>query len=575
MADLPEDGAAVEAARFLAEERAFRLGGLVTESPHPKTRGLGELAPADMAGAVRLLQGVDRDIPPAARKVFAGAAYRRLVSDLVETLRAGRRVHFTGCGATGRLSILLEAMWRRFWQDHGDPNRQWEDRVISIMAGGDYALIKSVEGFEDFPAFGRAQLRAAGIKPGDMVVAITEGGETPFVIGTAWEGLDAGARVHFVYNNPTALLREQVQRSREIIDEPRVNALDLATGPMALTGSTRMQATTVELLVVGAALETALAHILEAPPPDAGEGADAFARLLDDLEAPANVATLATLAEMEAGLYRKHGRMTYWADAAMLDILTDTTERSPTFMVPPFRPQGDSASPPSWAFVKNPFCPSPQAWSRMLRRGPRGLTWETRDYARLGAPASLQAKPPALDNEAILRFAIGNETDPSRTEASPSAAMLIADHAAEAHALCQRWQELAQPVGAAAVLIVGEAGRAGNEITRHSLACSLPDTRLRLWRHLARKLALNTLSTATMAHLGRVADNCMTWVYPSNKKLIDRGTRIVAQVTGRSYEAACHALHRAMRRVNETAQPGRERPSPVAQAIADFQSDIP
>ena len=59
------------------------------------------------------------------------------------------------------------------------------------MAGGDYALIKSVEGFEDFTAFGRKQLRDFGVCANDVVFAITEGGETSFVIGTAWEGADA------------------------------------------------------------------------------------------------------------------------------------------------------------------------------------------------------------------------------------------------------------------------------------------------------------------------------------------------------------------------------------------------
>ena len=130
-----------------------------------------------------------------------------------------------------------------------------EDQCISVMAGGDFALIKSVEGFEDFADFGRHQLKEAGVQKDDVVVAITEGGETSFVIGTAWQGLDAGAHVFFVYNNPSDLLRRHVQRSREVLDEPRIHKLDLATGPMAITGSTRMQATTTELLVVGAALE--------------------------------------------------------------------------------------------------------------------------------------------------------------------------------------------------------------------------------------------------------------------------------------------------------------------------------
>ena len=46
------------------------------------------------------------------------------------------------------------------------------------MAGGDYALIKSVEGFEDFAAFGKKQIGDLGVSSKDVVFAITEGGET-------------------------------------------------------------------------------------------------------------------------------------------------------------------------------------------------------------------------------------------------------------------------------------------------------------------------------------------------------------------------------------------------------------
>ena len=126
------------------------------------------------------------------------------------------------------------------------------------MAGGDYALIKSVEGFEDFAPFGRKQIADLGVAPGDVVFAITEGGETSFVIGTAWQGLEAGARIFFVYNNPDDVLRAHVRRSREVIDEPRIEKVNLTTGPMAITGSTRMQATSIELLAMLTVLEMAL-----------------------------------------------------------------------------------------------------------------------------------------------------------------------------------------------------------------------------------------------------------------------------------------------------------------------------
>ena len=95
-----------------------------------------------------------------------------------------------------------------------------------------------------------------------MVFAITEGGETSFVIGTAWQGLEAGARVVFVYNNPDEVLRAHVTRSREVIDEPRIRKVNLTTGPMAITGSTRMQATSIELLAMLTVLEMALRELL-------------------------------------------------------------------------------------------------------------------------------------------------------------------------------------------------------------------------------------------------------------------------------------------------------------------------
>ena len=245
------------AEEFLSREQAFRLGELLTESSHPKTKTLSQTAKDDLPAAIRLLQSVDDDIPPAMEKVLQQDSFQELIESFIKAMRNNKRIFFTGCGATGRLSILLEAAWRRFWQNSkqnlSENIPDLEDRVFSVMAGGDFALIKSVEGYEDFPDFGRYQMKEHNIQPGDVVVAITEGGETPFVIGTAWEGLDAGARVFFVYNNPTEVLSRHVKRSREIIEELSITKLDLTTGPMAITGSTRMQATTAELFVVGSA----------------------------------------------------------------------------------------------------------------------------------------------------------------------------------------------------------------------------------------------------------------------------------------------------------------------------------
>ncbi|MHC4173475.1 MAG: sugar phosphate isomerase [Planctomycetota bacterium] len=578
------------AEEFLSRERAFRLGELLTESSHPKTKMLSQTAAVDLPAAITLLQSVDNEIPPAMKKVLQQDSFRELIDAFVRALSTGKRIYFTGCGATGRLSILLEAAWRRFWRkiehvcsEMGLEIPEMGDRVCSVMAGGDFALIKSVEGYEDFPDFGRYQLRERGVECGDIVVAITEGGETPFVIGTAWEGLDAGAKVFFVYNNPTEVLCSYVKRSREVIGEPRITKLDLTTGPMAITGSTRMQATTAELFVVGSAFEIAIGRFLRKrlspmqmeklglKEQESGDYLRLLSELIEQLSSPQVVDTLARATRFEEGIYRRRGLVTYMADLFLLDVLTDTTERSPTFMLPPFRKYEDNLSPSSWAFVKDPFRTTQNTWHALLQREPRGLKWGRKVYEQFKAPANLRAQPPKLGNSEIYKFMIGNEPDSSRTDAPDSALVVIAMGGQADLLIHTALQKFGSQYKKTAVLIVGLVDVVTPTNETFQFPCSLADSPLQLWHHLAVKLILNTLSTATMVRMDRVIGNAMVWLSPSNKKLIDRGSRLIAQQTRCSYEQACVALHEAMEEAESGQRQGQDIHSPVALAIERLQ----
>ncbi len=578
-----------QAEEFIQHQRAFRLGTLLTESSHPKTAELSQVIQQDLIQGIRLLLSVDEEIAPAVSKIFDGKEYQQLVTALTRAFTQGRQVFFTGCGATGRLSILLEAMWREFWQrlraEHPDDVGNlpdYENRVISVMAGGDFAMIKSVEGFEDFPQFGKHQLLEAGVEPGDVVVAITEGGETPFVIGTAWQGVESGAEVFFVFNNPTELLCEQVERSREVIEDSRITSLDLTTGPMAITGSTRMQATSCELLVVGAALETALSAVLKKhfsskmlesiglnfePPTDY---ANLMEHLVEQLCQPSALSALGELTQFEQEIYQQKGLVTYAASDFLLDVLTDTTERSPTFSLPAYRKKGDETSALSWAFVKNPLFDSLQTWKKSLRRIPRGLNWDAKRYSRLKAPASIQANPPALDNSEIYRFQIGNERDESRFNNVCSALVLIVvgDEIEELnkadHPLFQQFKKQSRDYQQTAAVSVGPEAIEQPVGQLFHIPLDLPRSLLKLWDHLAIKLVLNTISTATMARMNRVVGNWMVHVSPSNKKLIDRGTRLIAGLSGLGYEESCLRLHETMQEIEPYKNSSREITSPVA-----------
>jgi N-acetylmuramic acid 6-phosphate etherase len=583
---------------FLRDALQFRLGPLVTESAHPRSTELGQVAREDAAAGLAVLFDVDRDVVEAYDRWSRSGQPEALRDDLVSALEAGGRVFFTGCGATGRLSIQLNSIWRAFWQDRRERGRlapdpdAWEGRAESVMAGGDYALIKAVEGFEDFAPFGRKQIADLGVAKGDMVFAITEGGETSFVIGTAWQGLEAGARVAFVYNNPDEVLRAHVERSREVIDEPRIRKVNLTTGPMAITGSTRMQATSIQLAAMLTVLEMALREVLaRAGEPVPGPSSEVPAAIGEGLRAVlAQLAgepfrrALAGLVEAEEAVYRRGARTSYFADALAVDVLTDTTERSPTFCTPAFRKWDDPEASESWAFLFTPAGTTEEAWRRLLRREPQTIEWTQDDLRSLLDEEAAERQGAILreiGRRELMRFRIGQDGlphRPARGGDGSTAVLALRDlPLVEPGGVFARALGRAGAAGAAvAVVTVGRRGslegltRAAASLASEGLAVGLevPGTAF-LLDPLARvgaKMLLNALSTCTMVRLGRVLGNRMIWVVPSNLKLIDRSTRYIRDLAGVSYEDACRALFEVIDFVEPRRRAGKAYPAPVGVA---------
>jgi N-acetylmuramic acid 6-phosphate etherase len=65
----------------------------------------------------------------------------------------------------------------------------------------------------------------------------------------------------------------------------------------------------------------------------------------------------------------------------------------------------------------------------------------------------------------------------------------------------------------------------------------------------ATKLILNMISTATMVKLGKVYGNLMVDLMAVNDKLVDRGTRIISQITGLDFDSAKAKLYEAEKSV--------------------------
>ena len=571
-----DDAARAKAKDFVENEKQFQLGFLPTECSNPITATLEEDFRRSTLAGVQCLQRGDRQIAITMRHVFASPEFRSLVDSMAATLLrppAPRlpRIVFSGCGATGRLSILLESMWRDFFHRRAAEltadEARLADRVASIMTGGDFALIRSVEFFEDYAEGGRRQAAALGVGEGDTFVAITEGGETSSVLGTLAYAAEHGAKCYLVFNNPADLLRKHLDRCREAIDNPKVTVIDLYCGSMSVAGSTRMQATSSEQLLGSCALEAALCRIMPRFAPEtAGDYTLAFESLLAGLESPGGRAGLVKAIDFEHSVYEAHGLVTYLADRCMLDLFTDNTERAPTFMIPPMRSSRERGASQSWAFVKNPLYPTERCWSEMMRRHPRCLEFTSEDARSLGMPQSFVDSPPPIGYSDLLTYMIGNEPAPERIEGRSRAVavtLTVGD-------MPGAFVEAAERLAAAWPERVGfHVGRACSPAAAPDIHIDMPiaDSPLEVWKHLAVKLAFNCLSTGTMTAMGRVAGNWMSWVSMSNKKLIDRCIRLLAELGHVGYEEAAQRIFAAQAWVQSQDWSKGEEPSPVQVAL--------
>ena len=482
-----------KASQYLKTAELYRLGEMVTEKSHPETYDLSTWAQKDLDRAFQAIQKVDIDaLEELSRKAEKLEPMQKAIQ---KALSSDNKVFICGCGATGRLALTLEFLWR---EKYGN------DSIVGFMAGGDLALIRSIESFEDYPEFGARQLRDLGFKDGDLLIAVTEGGETPFVIGATHEALKTSSLNHyFLYCNPTELLIEKVQRSREIIENKRVKAIDLSFEPMVLSGSTRLQACTVQLLATGACLfqKENLAEYLQT--------------ILEEVKA-LDFSMAHSLVERESEIYQKEGYVLYRTDDFGMTVLTDTTERSPTFSLNAFEDFNLKNDPVSLCYfnLKN-TSDVMEAWEKLLERPPRPLDWK--EYEDVAGPNKLSgydfSSGVFAKREASTGQAVNYVFDILRSENG----ILFELDGEKMH-----WEF-------------------SEYVQNDSLA-----------QHLLLKIWANAHSTLVMGRLGRYESNWMTWVKPSNGKLIDRATRYVQGLyfkkTGHEldYAKAVHQLFREM-----------------------------
>lgn len=203
------------------------LTKLVTETRNSNTMDLDEMTPLEIATAMnredaRAVASIEPELPKVAQAIEWGAA----------ALEAGGRIIYMGAGTSGRLGVLDAAECPPTFGVS-------PDMVVGLIAGGEGAFIKAVEGAEDSDALGAQDLRDHGLSSKDMVVGLAASGRTPYVIGGLRYANELGCKTVAIACN----------RDSEIGAEAEL-AIEPVPGPEVLTGSTRLKAGTVQKLIL-------------------------------------------------------------------------------------------------------------------------------------------------------------------------------------------------------------------------------------------------------------------------------------------------------------------------------------
>ena len=476
---------------------AFMLGDMDTEKTNPLTDNLSVWAKENLPMGVEAIKRVDVD----ALHVLLdkSSELEQLAQRIKSTLERGRKIFLFGCGATGRLSISLEVFCRE-----GLMETKYQDRFVSFMSGGDAALIRSIEKFEDFPEYGSQQLMELGFQDGDLLISTTEGGETPIVIGATETAAEISQnKPYFLYCNPDELLKK-VERSQRVLAHPNICTLSLPTGAMALSGSTRMQASTVLMAAVG------LAMIRVHATTPIRSMAEQFINRYQEMD----LSFLQGYIEEEYRIYQKQEQVVYETSDYAVTVLTDTTERSPTFSLLPFEniSDGDTYTALAYLYLPNTSS-SEEAWERLLKRPVRSLEWEH--------CLSLTGK------KRLLGFDVSPRIVSLREE---KAHQNIFSIVRQKEGILWQFNHL-----------------------QDVIPCPCQNL---LSQNLLLKMLLNIHSTLLMGKLDRYQNNVMTWVKPSNNKLIDRSIRYVMQILRTTYqqEVSYATIGKAMSEVSINLQ---------------------
>lgn len=210
-----------------------------TERRNPRSVDIDELTPE---GLVDLFLAEDATVPAAVARAREPIA--RAIDRIETAFRRGGRLFYVGAGTSGRLGVLDASECPPTFGT--DPSL-----VQGIIAGGEGALTRSIEGAEDDPEAGATAVRQRGVAAGDVVTGIAASGSTPYVLGALTAARALGADTVLV---TCAAPGEAARAAADVL-------IHVDVGPEVVTGSTRLKAGTATKLVLNMLTTGALVRI--------------------------------------------------------------------------------------------------------------------------------------------------------------------------------------------------------------------------------------------------------------------------------------------------------------------------
>lgn len=203
------------------------LTRMTTEGRNPNTMNLDEMTPLEI---VTVMNREDSTIAIAVARVLNEVA--TVAEWASDSFRKGGRLIYMGAGTSGRLG-LLDAV------ECPPTFGVSSDTVIGLIAGGQNAFVKAVEGAEDSEELCVKELSEINLCEKDTVVGVAASGRTPYVIGGLKYARELKCRTATIACNRNS----EVSRYADV-------AIEIVVGPEVLTGSTRLRAGTAQKMVL-------------------------------------------------------------------------------------------------------------------------------------------------------------------------------------------------------------------------------------------------------------------------------------------------------------------------------------